>query len=662
MHWRFGRAVRRFAVVWLALLLIAGTSPGLVLAEESPQPEERPSTLDPNNDVPGRAFYLDAVAFLTDLGIIGPEEDGAFVPNRPITRAEFAAWLARALGLDPAPGSPFSDVPASSAEAPYIHALFLAGIVHGYGDGSFRGDRPVTRAEAAAMLAAGLSLTPVHAAAFADVRETDWFAGAVGALANLRAVAGKAQGRFAPGDPLTRGEAAVLICRAVFSIHFIEDLDAETVTISGRKYRWAESLSGLFGEINRAALLGSAIQFETDGDTIVSVSGLEIRAVGSEAQDEARDILFDAGGAVIDGHLLVAADAAVIRSVHIRGSLIVMGRARDGLLLDGSVAEGGVVTMPAAADTGEYVFLVSGSAIMDRFLVFRDIALFNLDGMEEAASGAGAASVFDTGIAAGAAKSPRPVTVSQLSDPDELEEKNDYYDKLIKFFGSGGLTALLAEAGIEVIPEEVLDRMIALMEGLENLPQKEQDVPVTNFPFEDNHNWEEEMDHFSKTKEEQFHSANESASQGIQVIEIAADDDLPNIMQWVQRTVPGQNQSPSGAEPAPQNEPGLPQDGTETAQEETDEPQNSWSRRKTRRTSRRTARKRRKRRRTRRKPAPMLCHRANWTSPNPLPTLRPARLISISSTISRSSSMPIRKSGWHTRSRSKCPSTGRRIR
>ena len=46
-------------------------------------------------DVPQDAWYADAVATLTSLGIITGLPDGTFRPEGKITRAEFAAIAAR---------------------------------------------------------------------------------------------------------------------------------------------------------------------------------------------------------------------------------------------------------------------------------------------------------------------------------------------------------------------------------------------------------------------------------------------------------------------------------------------------------------------------------------------------------------------------------------
>ena len=112
-------------------------------------------------DVSG-TVHASAIAAVAAAGITrGCSTDGSrFCPDDAVTRAQMAEFLARALGLG---GSPslvlFTDV-SSSPHAAAIAAVAAAGITRGCSsDGSrFCPDDPVTRAEMAAFLARALRL------------------------------------------------------------------------------------------------------------------------------------------------------------------------------------------------------------------------------------------------------------------------------------------------------------------------------------------------------------------------------------------------------------------------------------------------------------------------------------------------------------------------
>lgn len=78
-----------------------------------------------------------------------------FEPDRFITRAEAVVLFARAAGLaEPSsPKRPFADLPPNHFAAAAAEALVQKGWLSGFPDGTFRPDRPVSRAEWAALMA-----------------------------------------------------------------------------------------------------------------------------------------------------------------------------------------------------------------------------------------------------------------------------------------------------------------------------------------------------------------------------------------------------------------------------------------------------------------------------------------------------------------------------
>lgn len=150
-----------------------------------------------------------------DEGLIDGYGDGSFQPNGTVTRAEFAKLVNRTLGFTAESEISFSDV----TERDWFHAEVAKAVAAGYARGSggmFRPNQPVTRAEAAAMLAraAGLAANEKRADAFADAAPIPaWARGSVGAAAEAGYMTGYPNGAFGALDPITRAEAVVTLDR-----------------------------------------------------------------------------------------------------------------------------------------------------------------------------------------------------------------------------------------------------------------------------------------------------------------------------------------------------------------------------------------------------------------------------------------------------------------
>ena len=98
------------------------------------------------SDVKSRNWFYKEVETLYNIGIL--EGDGKrFRPNDPITRAELAVIAARFTDLKYASGEMFSDVPRGHWAYSYIVAATQKGWLKGYGDGTFRPDRNISRIE-----------------------------------------------------------------------------------------------------------------------------------------------------------------------------------------------------------------------------------------------------------------------------------------------------------------------------------------------------------------------------------------------------------------------------------------------------------------------------------------------------------------------------------
>jgi len=108
------------------------------------------------DDVPSNHKNYEAIKKLSLDGIISGDGNGKFRPNASITRAEFVKMLYFAFKLSPVTTrdlrSGFSDVDTKHWAYTYIISAFNKGIINGKGNGKFAPNDPVTFAEAAKML------------------------------------------------------------------------------------------------------------------------------------------------------------------------------------------------------------------------------------------------------------------------------------------------------------------------------------------------------------------------------------------------------------------------------------------------------------------------------------------------------------------------------
>ncbi|PYI53381.1 OmpL47-type beta-barrel domain-containing protein [Paenibacillus flagellatus] len=158
--------------------------------------------------------------------IIQGMPDGSFHPDAEITRAQFAALLARALGLQPVtPQGRFQDVAGADWHAGTIEAALEAGLIGGFDDGTFRPNAPVTREQMAVMVARAMTLSGLGTEGIADKPEetlqgfqdlgsiSPWARDAVARNVKAGVITGFTDTSYAPDRKASRAEAAVMISR-----------------------------------------------------------------------------------------------------------------------------------------------------------------------------------------------------------------------------------------------------------------------------------------------------------------------------------------------------------------------------------------------------------------------------------------------------------------
>ncbi len=177
-------------------------------------------TRSPFSDT-GGSIFRDEIIWLADRGITrGCNSDGTlFCEGDFVTRGQMAAFLNRALDLEAAPdGDPFSDDAGIFEDD--IEAVSAAGITLGCNDDrtAFCPDDLVTRGQMAAFINRALGLPASSLDRFVD-DDTSIFEQDIQALAAVGITKGCTPDgtRFCPVDPVTRGQMAAFLQRALES-------------------------------------------------------------------------------------------------------------------------------------------------------------------------------------------------------------------------------------------------------------------------------------------------------------------------------------------------------------------------------------------------------------------------------------------------------------
>ena len=171
------------------------------------------------SDVPSGAWFHGYVQHIAQLGIATGYPDGTYGPNEPVTRAQMAAFLSRALGgpaADSSEPSAFSDVAPDAWYHGAVQHIAGLGITAGYPDGTYRPEESVTRAQMALFIYRAFDVADPSPGAdsFADVAPGQART-AIEALYAVGITAGYPDGTYRPDEPVTRAHMAAFLSRAV---------------------------------------------------------------------------------------------------------------------------------------------------------------------------------------------------------------------------------------------------------------------------------------------------------------------------------------------------------------------------------------------------------------------------------------------------------------
>jgi PKD repeat protein len=182
---------------------------------------------------PEEYWALRQILACVDAGVVQGYSDGNYRPTEPVTRAQMAVYIARAIATptgdegvpDPPEGTQsFTDVAADYWAYRYIEYCAANGIVQGYSDGSYSPEGIVNRGQMAVYIARAVAgsdeAVPEHtgSATFTDVTDANewaWCYRHVEYCVANGIVQGFTDGTYQPQLEVTRDQMAVYVARAL---------------------------------------------------------------------------------------------------------------------------------------------------------------------------------------------------------------------------------------------------------------------------------------------------------------------------------------------------------------------------------------------------------------------------------------------------------------
>ena len=231
-------------------------------------------------------------------GVLQGDGAGNFDPDGVMTRGQFASMLVQLMGYTATASNTFTDLPADAWYTPHILKLVAAGVMAGKGDNKADPTGPITREQAARLLCVALNIKPSSAGTgFSDDGSVaSWAKGYVAALAERGWISGMPDGTFAPGTDVNRAQAAQMLHGMV----------GEYVTTNG---------ATVTGDVDRVVIIKAnnvTIENATLSDPVIVAPAASNSTVILAGTTKADEVVVEATGAKV-----VVAEGASAGTVEI---------------------------------------------------------------------------------------------------------------------------------------------------------------------------------------------------------------------------------------------------------------------------------------------------------------------------------------------------------
>ena len=162
----------------------------------------------------------DVINEWTESGLANGYPDGTFRPDNPIKRAEYMVYANNAFKFTRENNITYKDVKPTDWYYSAVKKAVAAGYIGGYTDGTMRPEQPITRQEAAVIIAKIKGLQP-NVQAAQNLKDSaqipQWSKGFVGAVVAAGYMTGYPDGTFRAQNRIKRAEAITALNKAMVS-------------------------------------------------------------------------------------------------------------------------------------------------------------------------------------------------------------------------------------------------------------------------------------------------------------------------------------------------------------------------------------------------------------------------------------------------------------
>ncbi len=193
------------------LLIIPAQADEEIIAEE---------TTSPFSDVEEGDKYYNATLYLYEEGVIQGYDDGTFMPDQEVNRAEALKIILESAGIECESGDTeltFTDINTEEWYYKYLWEGVNRNIIQGYDDSTFKPDATVNLSEALKMIVNTNQLVATYPESpddfFADADSEAWYAKYLNYAAENGLIYPDSENNIEPDKTLTRADLAYIVYR-----------------------------------------------------------------------------------------------------------------------------------------------------------------------------------------------------------------------------------------------------------------------------------------------------------------------------------------------------------------------------------------------------------------------------------------------------------------